>query len=312
MKAELVITLAGQPEWRVPLEKAYSIGRGSANDLVVSDARVSRAHALIRPLSRGSFFLLDMGSANGTFLNGRLVTAPVELKNGDLIKVADCVIRFKQAAAPAAAKTEGEFDTDQETLVNVSTEAVSILVADVRNFTGLSEALPPKEIPAFMGAWFRDAGAVIERHGGVIDKFIGDAIMAYWVGRGESVGMELARAPLASAWDLVELATTYHEKLTAAHPELSFSIGCGAHLGQAVFGNIGVSARRDFTVIGDSVNVAFRLESLCKELGWPVLTSDEVKETAGAAFEFEDMGLHPLKGKTGEIRVHAVRRSVAK
>lgn len=107
MKAELVITLPGRPEWRVPLTSAYAIGRGSANDLVVSDARVSRAHALIRPMSRGSFFLLDMGSANGTFLNGRLVTAPAELKNGDIVKVADCVIRFKQSERDAAASRSG-------------------------------------------------------------------------------------------------------------------------------------------------------------------------------------------------------------
>ena len=310
MKAELVITLPGQPDWRVPLDRPYAIGRGTANDLVISDARVSRSHALIRPLGRGAFYLLDLGSANGTFLNDRLVTAPVELKNGDVAKVADCSIRFKAASSPAGA-SPGDAEAEMDTLVNVTTEDLSILVCDIRGFTALSEKLPPKEIPAFIGAWFHDAAAVIERHGGTIDKFIGDAVMAYWVGRGGAGRGALAAGPLASAWDLVELATTYHERLAKAHPGLAFSIGCGTHMGQAVFGNIGQSARRDFTVIGDSVNAAFRLESLCKELGWPVLASGEVKAAAGSGFEFEDLGEHHLKGREAGLRVHAVRRAVA-
>ncbi|UPT73322.1 MAG: FHA domain-containing protein [Elusimicrobiota bacterium] len=305
---ELSIAIPGQTPRRVPLLGPYTIGRGSASDLILKDSRVSRAHALLRPLGRGNYFLLDLGSANGTFLNGRIVTAPVQLADGDSIVIADATLKFdapdmRPITAPA------DHDTTMETAVNVSTEAVSILVVDVRDFTKLSESMPPKELPGFIGAWFRDASAVIESHGGVIDKFIGDAVMAYWLGGGAAGGPNLALGPLESAVELVETARLYHGQLHARHPDLTFAVGCGIHMGEAMFGNIGSSARRDFTAIGDCVNIAFRLESLCKELQRPIVVSDEIRAAAAAAYAFEDMGMRTLKGKAADVRVFSASRN---
>lgn len=300
---ELNITLPGESPRKVPLTGPYTIGRGSASDLVLKDARVSRAHALLRPLGRGNFFLLDLGSANGTFLNGRLVTAPVQLSDGDTIVIADANMRFEAAdQRPITAPAPADYDATMETAMNVSTEAISLLVVDIRNFTRLSELVPPKELPAFIGAWFRDAGAVIESHGGVIDKYIGDAVMAYWLSGGTKVEKKLATGPLDSALELIDNAKLYHSQLSARHPELKFEIGCGIHAGEAMFGSMGGAARRDFTAIGDCVNIAFRLESLCKELGRPLIVSQEIRDLAEGDYGFEDLGPQRLKGKTNEIR----------
>jgi adenylate cyclase len=311
MAAELIITLPGQAESKVDLAGPFTLGRGSGNTLVLADARVSRSHALLRPFGRGKYYLLDMGSGNGTFLNGRLVTSPVQLKDGDSIAIADCVLKYVDLAQRAAGGKE-ESDTNQlETAINVSKEAISILVVDIRNFTGLTEAIPPKELPAFIGSWFRDAGAAIESHGGVIDKYIGDAIMAYWLGGAESVDAKLARGPFDSALELVEMARLYHGQLSARHPELAFAVGCGIHMGEAMFGSLGGAARREFTAIGDCVNGAFRIESLCKELKRPIMVSEEIKGAAGAGYGFEDMGVHKLKGKAADVQVYAVRPAPA-
>ena len=293
---ELSILLPGKEPRKGPLQGTFSIGRGSTSDLILKDARVSRGHALLRPLGRGNYFLLDLGSANGTFLNGRIVTAPVQLSDGDVIVIADCTLKFEAPdQRPITAPLAADYDSTMETAVNVTTEAVSILIVDIRNFTRLSETLPPKELPSFIGSWFRDASAVIESHGGVIDKFIGDAVMAYWLGVGEAVNPKIARGPLDSALELVEAARLYHGQLTARHPELSFSVGCGIHMGEAMFGNIGGSSRRDFTAIGDCVNIAFRLESQCKVIHREIVVSEEIKTTAGDAYGFEDMGMLTLK-----------------
>ncbi len=312
MPPELSIAVPGQPPSRVPLLGPFTIGRGSTSDLIIKDARASRGHALLRPLGRGNYFLLDLGSANGTFLNGRLVTAPVQLSDGDMIVIADCTLKFEAPdQRPITSPLTADYDSTMETAMNVSTEAISILVVDIRNFTLLSETLPPKELPSFIGSWFRDASAVIESHGGVIDKFIGDAVMAYWLGGGESVNPKIARGPLDSAIELVETARLYHGQLTARHPELSFSVGCGVHMGEAMFGNIGSSSRRDFTAIGDCVNIAFRLESQCKELKRAIVVSEEIKTTAGDAYAFEDLGPLKLKGKSNDVHAFSVEKKPA-
>ncbi len=309
MPAELSITVPGQGPRKVPLQGPFTIGRGSTSDLLLKDARVSRGHALLRPLGRGNYFLLDLGSANGTFLNGRLVTAPVQLNDGDLITIADATLKFVAPdQRPITAPLTADYDSTMDTAVNVTTEAISILVVDIRNFTKLSETLPPKELPSFVGSWFRDASAVIESHGGVIDKFIGDAVMAYWLAGGEAMDARIARGPLDSALELVEASRLYHGQLTARHPELAFSVGCGIHMGEAMFGNIGSSARRDFTAIGDCVNIAFRLESQCKELKREIVVSEEIKSAGGGAYEFEDMGPLKLKGKSVDVRAFSVGR----
>ncbi|MDD5305039.1 MAG: adenylate/guanylate cyclase domain-containing protein, partial [Elusimicrobia bacterium] len=211
---------------------------------------------------------------------------------------------------PITAPPASDCDSTLATAVNVKTEAVSILVVDSRNFTRLSETLPPKELPSFIGAWFRDASAVIESHGGVIDKFIGDAVMAYWLPEAGSPA-RLARGPLDSAIELVETARLYHGQLVARHPELSFAVGCGVHMGEAMFGNIGSSARRDFTAIGDCVNIAFRLESQCKELDRAIVVSEAIKETAGDAYAFADLGPLKLKGKSNDVRAFSVEKKTA-
>lgn len=311
MAAELTINLPGQPESKVALAGAFTLGRGSGNNVVLADPRVSRSHALLRPFGRGKYYLLDMGSGNGTFLNGRLVTSPVELKDGDSIVIADCTLKYIDLAQRATGAGT-ETDTNQmETAINVSKEAISILVVDIRNFTGLTEAIPPKELPAFIGSWFRDAGATIESHGGVIDKYIGDAVMAYWLGGAEAEGAKLARGPLDSALELVEMARLYDGQLRARHPELAFAVGCGIHMGEAMFGSMGSAARREFTAIGDCVNGAFRIESLCKELKRPIMVSEEIKGAAGAGYDFEDMGVQKLKGKAVDVQVYAVRPAPA-
>jgi adenylate cyclase len=309
--AELIVVLPGQPERKVALGGALTLGRGSGNDVVLADIRISRSHALLRPFGRGKYYLLDMGSGNGTFLNGRLVTNPVELKDGDAIAIADCTLKYIDRTKRA---TGGDSDVDtgaMETAINVTKEAISILVVDIRNFTGLTDAIPSKELPAFIGSWFRDASAAIESHGGTIDKYIGDAVMAYWLGGGEAEGARLARGPLDSALELVEMARLYNGQLNARHPELSFAIGCGIHMGEAMFGSMGRSARRDFTAIGDCVNGAFRIESLCKELKRPIMVSSEIKSAAGAGYGFEDMGVQKLKGKANDVQVYSVRPSAA-
>jgi adenylate cyclase len=310
MGAELNILLPHQTSRRFPLGAMCTIGRDPGNDLVLDNVRVSRNHALIRLLGGNRYNLMDLGSANGTFLNGRLVSVPVELNPGDQIIVADCTLTFVPHEPPGAGPfSQHTVDVTTRTATDVLQETISILVMDVRDYTRLAESLPGVELSQFMGGWFREVGVFVDRHGGTIDKFIGDAVMAYWPRARARDDRRFAHGPLAAAVESVRLAQTFDDRLRAGHAGLRFAVGCGIHLGEVLFANVGQSARRDFTAMGDCVNVAFRIESLCKPLGRPILASREVKEIAGDAFRFEDLGRQPVKGRSEEVHVFAVSRT---
>jgi adenylate cyclase len=305
MSAKLIVHTTGEATRTVALRAICTIGRGPDNDLVLEDPRVSRNHALLRQSGDGGYYVVDLGSSNGTFLNGSLVTVPVALKSGDEIQVGDHRLGFTASSATGGQTIPRDLGTTMGTMAGMKCETIGILVVDIRNYTRLAEAVPPGELSQWVGSWFKEAGRIIERHGGTIDKFIGDAVMAYWRRQG-GADPKYVNGPIRVASELVAFARGYHEKLIAKYSTLGFAIGCGIHIGEAMLGNVGSVARRDFTAIGDCVNVAFRIESLCKELGRPILVSREASEKAGADFDFEDLGPQRVKGKSEAIHVFAL------
>lgn len=287
----------------IPLGEIVTIGRSPGNNLVLPDGQVSRNHALIRREGE-EYLIIDLGSANGTFVNDKPVTSATPLRSQDVIRMGESVFVFHDAADREADPVDSTRKATQRVFANVN---LATLVSDVRNYTTLSAALPADGLSAILADWFRRVGECIEAHGGNIEKFRGDSVMAYWISKpgggdnGHILGaLQAARDMLASSYD-------YDERLASQYPGHSFRIGCGIHCGDAVLGNIGADSRRDFTTLGDSVNVTFRIESLCSTLDRPVLVSGEIKEQAGPGFEFEDLGPQPLKGKPEPMAIYALR-----
>ncbi len=307
MNAELTLLVEGKPSQKIVIDALFSIGRGPSNDLVINDTRASRNHAVIRLQGDKLYCLLDLGSSNGTLLNGRRVTIPSMLKTGDEIQIANHRIYFSHKASEKLSPVEEEPMDGMRTQVEFTSEMVSILVIDIRNYTTLSETIPAEYLSRIVGKWFQAVKQVIERHNGSIDKFIGDAVMAFWLKARTEGDKNYVLGPIQSAVELVNLAKTFHQELSSNHPASAFRIGCGIHAGRATLGNIGVDARRDFTAVGDSVNIAFRLESLSKELKRPIILSEEVKKAAGDKFQYEDLGMQKVKGKAQDLRVFTIK-----
>ena len=175
----------------------------------------------------------------------------------------------------------------------------AILVCDIRGFTGQSEILPASSLAQALGQWFREAGNAVQKQGGVIDRFIGDAVLAYWQ---ENAGAQDAgERAYRCARQLLDLAarTPWPE---SGNP---FSVGIALHFGRVAFGNVGLVAQRDATIIGNAVNTVFRLESVMKELKQTLLVSAELIETLGSGHRaaFADLGVQTLKGKHETVRV---------
>lgn len=300
MSAQITVEVEGEAPKVLNLDKVFTIGRGTANDLIINDARASRNHAAIR-LQGNAYYLMDFGSSNGTLLNGGRVMVPSPLKTGDEVVIANHRILFRQEGSTVEAPS-GESMDEMRTQVELTSVTVSILVVDIRNFTRLSESIPDVELSKIIGKWFQEANMVIEKNGGIVHKYIGDAIMACWEKKRLQSEEKFITGPIRAAIELTHLAKLFHQQLSAIFPEHGFQIGCGINSGKAIAGKVGAS---DF--IGDCVNVAFRLESLCKELQHLIVVSEEVKEAAGNDFEFIDLGNQKVKGKSQDLRVYAVQ-----
>ena len=183
-----------------------------------------------------------------------------------------------------------------------SLATVTILFSDIRNFTSLSEKLSAEEVVELLNAYFSKVCDIILAHGGMIDKFIGDAVMAVF--GAPLADPRHARQALASALGMVGASQEFEGWMRKRFPRLGdwqFRIGVGLHSGPAVVGNIGSRQRLDFTVIGDTVNTASRLEGFTKEMGCPVVASQSVVDMAGPGIRTGRHELAHVKGKSEPV-----------
>lgn len=159
---------------------------------------------------------------------------------------------------------------------------ITVLFSDIRNFTSISEKLSAREVVEMLNAYFERACAALVAEGASIDKFIGDAVMAEF-GAPLPQADHAARA-LRAAVALRDVAAGFRGWMAARFPDRGlpeFAVGVGLHTGEAVIGNIGARARMEYTAIGDTVNLASRLEGKTKETGCTILASDAVLAAAG-------------------------------
>ena len=191
----------------------------------------------------------------------------------------------------------------QSDKVNVGEKRdVAILFSDIRSFTSISELNKPETIVAFLNRYFTTMCTIIKKHGGTIDKFIGDAIMALF---GAPVSYEdNARRAVAAAYEMREALPTVPLEDLILPEGMNFNIGIGIHYGDVIVGSIGSSDKTDYSVIGDNVNLASRMEGLTKTYGSMILVTDAVKKdiykTTGGNGDFEFRYLDDVKVKGKE------------
>ncbi len=278
---------------KVPCEMALTFGRDKNNDVVLNDPHVSRNHAIIRCVGQGDYYFIDSGSSNGSYINKKRIAAPRLLRNGDCISIGRAQILFTQDV-----KVARHVDTLslQDTLISDTPEIkqITILVADIRGFTSLSERVNIRTLTKLMNSWFHQVSNAIFTNGGVVDKFIGDCVFACW--ESEVDQKKTVIQALTAAYHInritQELNQTYSEIPEAVR------IGVGINTGAASLG-IG----QDNTALGDAVNVAFRLESATKALGTDVVMSETAYRHLPDEFMRDRKQHVKVKGKRDTVRI---------
>jgi adenylate cyclase len=209
---------------------------------------------------------------------------------------------FSQYVSPAALAVMVDQYEEYAAVGAGSKETVSILFSDIRGFTRLSEDIAPEEIVQMLNHYFAAMTEAIHTHRGTIDKFIGDAIMAVW------------GAPIKSpqhAADTVRAALEMLAKLAEINAWLAqrgfapIEMGIGINSGEVVMGSIGSEQKADYTVIGDNVNLASRLEGLTKTYGCPVLISETTYAALDDGIPCRLVDLVRVKGRHHPIKIYS-------
>lgn len=250
------------------IKNYWTVGRGKENDLVLNDQWISRHHAILQTTDTGDFYLIDLGSLNGTFVNGRRVTVPVTLNNGDQVTFGKTGVQFY---CPPQLNKADETVSVIKDINSTSTlherQLTSVMVVDMRNFTVLTRQLDEQVLSQMIGNWFREAGNIIRDMGSWVDKYIGDAVMAIWFHGKQDVNPDEIRQIFLAVNQINRMT----QKLSSDYPlPFQLQIGAGINTGYAMVGNTGSSEHPDYTAIGDTVNAAFRLESATKKIGFDI------------------------------------------
>lgn len=196
-------------------------------------------------------------------------------------------------------------------LGHAAEDEVAILFCDIRGFTGLSEAMEPHQLMQFLNSYFCRMNEPIHQNRGFIDKFIGDAIMALFDHPGGSPKQKAADA-LQAALDLRVALSLYNEH-RAKSGYAPLGVGIGLHYGDVILGTVGSEDRMDTTVIGDSVNIAYRLETLTPRFKADIIISEPMRETLQDTPGLQTRLLDwvRVKGRRAPLRIYEVLNHLA-
>lgn len=192
--------------------------------------------------------------------------------------------------------------TPHEEIMQGARRQVCVLFSDIRGFTTFSENRSPHEVVTFLNLYFSGLTEIVLRHNGVVDKFLGDGMMAFFNAPLDLPGFETAAVKAA----LEIRAFTESEAIRSAAAPFDLKTGVALHIGEAVVGNLGSERKMEFTAIGDTVNTTSRLESLNKQFGTDIIVSEPVMVSTRDGFVWRELGEHPIRGKERTIRLFAL------
>lgn len=258
------------------------------NDICLDDPTVSREHASIR-YRDGRFWIEPESSVSPTAVNGQAVAEPRMLVDNDQIVLGEQALLFRVRGG-ARPKT-------------LRSQMATVLFSDLRGWTPLAEIMPLQALIAQMDEYFKEMGEIITVHGGTLLTYQGDAVMAIF-GAPSSHADDPWRA-VSSAWHMQSHLRTLNARWEDdGRPALS--AGIGLHTGLCVVGEMGHQSRLEYAAMGDTANLAARLEQRTRDLGCDVIMSQETFTQVSSRVQAVDLGDISLKGRSAPTRAYSL------
>ena len=254
-----------------PLQGTCTIGRLPENTMAINDAEVSRRHAIIHAQGDGGYYMVDLGSRNGTILNGQRMRMPAQLKDNDRIQISSTVLCFR-ASEPENTEGEEAMMTIAAAHQTAKSGMCWMLVADIFQFTKMSQTIPEDELAQMVGKWVLACKQTIEKTQGHINKYLGDGYLAYW--------------PIDITKPEAIAATISALRAQQATTSMQFRIVL--HYGQV---RMDSSLKQgEDNLIGPQVNFVFRMEKVCGALKQFCLLSEAAATELQPYFEMTPQG----------------------
>lgn len=271
-------------------------------DAIIRAINSGRVYRYItKPWDEQEMRMVLKGAADLVRLRRRQVQLVEELQGR--VAEQERIMRIFQRYVPESVVREALSRDENASLLHGETRIVSVLVADIRGFTALAARLDPPAVVALLNDYFGVMSTLVRRHNGSVNKFLGDGLLAIF---GAPVSyLENQHNAVLCALDMVDSL----QELSGRHPELQgrpLVIGIGVNTGEAVVGNIGSEDRVEYTVIGDVVNVASRLEDLTHETPNGILIGESTYEAVRSQVATRLVGNKVLRGRAGEVSVYQV------
>jgi adenylate cyclase len=249
----------------------------------------------------------DLMRDDGTLISVNLTVAPLLDINANpigLLLVFEDLTREKRMRLTMSRYLAKEvvdklLESDVDTLA-ASSQQATILFSDIRHFATITESLGADETVHMLNTYFTEMVDVVLRHGGILDKYIGDAIMAVF--GAPLVEPRDADNAVTAAIEMIRALDRFNQRLASGGQE-PIEVGIGICTGEVVAGNIGTAKRMDYTVIGESVNMAARLESANKHYGTNVLVSESTVSQMKSALSWREIDLVRLTGSNKRVSV---------
>jgi hypothetical protein len=264
----------------LPVESSCTMGRCASNCVVLLGEKVSRKHALIQMQEGNEFWISDLGSSNGTYLNGRRLDQPRVLFDRDQISIGPHRLAFRHPGGRH--RPSRQRGSSEATICDTRHECGWLLLVGLESATHLERSLPPAQITSVMACWHEQCREIIERSGGTLNKYMSDGFLAFWPDRRSD------RPAMAAS--LAELK----ESQVRSRAPFYFIL----HYGQVQWDGSPPCEATDLN--GPAVDFVLRARKLSTSLRAPSLVSEVSQALLRSLLRFVEVGQHQLDGFAGE------------